>query len=169
MSLLAKLTPTNLASEKAKFSSDYNYNPQFIYAEPILPAKLQKYGQTKPAMVQLAQAYLAAHPLPTASSPEDTTPITANQVQQEVLALCQRLRIKPPQIIFSNQLITRFVVLQDKLITGRAAAWTCRPWPDGPGRPGRPDRPGRPRERRRGPRRIASRRQIGRASCRERV
>lgn len=116
MSLLAKLTPTNLASEKAKFSSDYNYNPQFIYAEPILPAKLQKYGQTKPAMVQLAQAYLAAHPLPTASSPEDTTPITANQVQQEVLALCQRLRIKPPQIIFSNQLITRFVVLQDKLI-----------------------------------------------------
>lgn len=116
MSLLAKLTPTNLASEKAKFSNDYNYNPQFIYAEPILPAKLQKYGQTKPAMAQLAQAYLAVHPLSTAPSPEDTTPITANQVQQEVLALCQRLRIKPPQIIFSNQLITRFVVLQDKLI-----------------------------------------------------
>lgn len=55
MSFLSLLIPTNLLSEKEKFFSDENYNPQFVYKDQIPEKKLVTYGQPSPKYLQLAQ------------------------------------------------------------------------------------------------------------------
>jgi hypothetical protein len=58
MSLISKLTPTNLLEEKAKFLADPKYNPQFIYEEPVDSAVLTKYGLPQKKYKDLAQEIL---------------------------------------------------------------------------------------------------------------
>jgi len=43
MAKLRQLIPTNLQQEKEKFFSDFSYNPQFVYDDPIDPGFIQKY------------------------------------------------------------------------------------------------------------------------------
>jgi len=45
LTLLQKINPTNLQSEKEKFYFDQSYNPQFTYAEDITPEELLTYGE----------------------------------------------------------------------------------------------------------------------------
>ncbi len=58
MTLLQKLTPSNLLEEKEKFLSDNSYNPQFIYPEEVAKEKLYKYGHPKKEYLELAQEIL---------------------------------------------------------------------------------------------------------------
>lgn len=58
MTLLQKLTPSNLLEEKEKFLSDNSYNPQFIYPEEVAEEKLYKYGHPKKDYLELAQEIL---------------------------------------------------------------------------------------------------------------
>jgi hypothetical protein len=58
MSLIKRLTPTNLLEEKKHFLADTSYNPQFTYAEPISEDDLYKYGYHNPNFVELAQEIL---------------------------------------------------------------------------------------------------------------
>lgn len=56
MSLLQRLTPTNLLEEKEKFFTDNSYNPQFVYEEEISEQDLYKYGLPKEELVKKAQS-----------------------------------------------------------------------------------------------------------------
>lgn len=47
MSLISRLTPTNLQIEKEKFLADTSYNPQFEYENTFDQETLQKYGHVK--------------------------------------------------------------------------------------------------------------------------
>lgn len=58
MTLLARLVPTNLLEEKAKFMADHSYNPQFIYQEVTSDTDLYKYGQPQSHYLELAQEIL---------------------------------------------------------------------------------------------------------------
>lgn len=55
MNLLKRITPTNLASEQARFLADPTKNPQFTYETPIDPAELKQYGQPNEAYLALAE------------------------------------------------------------------------------------------------------------------
>jgi hypothetical protein len=55
MSLLKRATPDNLLEEKEKFFSDFSYNPQFVYSEPLSEEELITYGKTEPKYVELAK------------------------------------------------------------------------------------------------------------------
>ncbi len=55
MSLISKLTPTNLNEEKEKFFNDENYNPQFLYKEVIPRETIFRYGKPKLQYQNLAQ------------------------------------------------------------------------------------------------------------------
>ncbi len=55
MSLIKKLTPTNLLEEKRKFLSDSSYNPQFTYEKKPQASWLEKYHQPQRQLVDLAQ------------------------------------------------------------------------------------------------------------------
>lgn len=55
MSLLKRLTPTNLTAEKEKFLADPSYNPQFTYEEAPKTKQLEKYGLPERKLVDLAQ------------------------------------------------------------------------------------------------------------------
>lgn len=55
MSLLALLTPINLAEEKKKFFADPEYNPQFIYEEEIPEEELISYGLPTDKHIKLAE------------------------------------------------------------------------------------------------------------------
>lgn len=58
MSLISRLTPTNLLEEKEKFFADHTYNPQFKYAETFTSEELYKYGLPKPELVEKAKGIL---------------------------------------------------------------------------------------------------------------
>ncbi len=58
MSLLQKLSPTNLLAEKEKFFADETYNPQFLYEEKITVQDLTKYGSPQKKYVDIAEAIL---------------------------------------------------------------------------------------------------------------
>ena len=55
MSLIQKLTPTNLEEEKQKFfDKNFNYNPRFRYANEVNPSWLTRYGLPEPDLLNLA-------------------------------------------------------------------------------------------------------------------
>lgn len=58
MSLISRLTPTNLLEEKEKFFTDQNYNPQFIYEEAASEDDLYKYGFPQSKYLDLAKEIL---------------------------------------------------------------------------------------------------------------
>lgn len=55
MSLIQRVTPVNLLSEREKFFSDNSYNPQFEYEEPADDDELYKYGTPSPEYLKLAE------------------------------------------------------------------------------------------------------------------
>lgn len=55
MSLIARLTPTNLQTEKEKFMADQTYNPQFEYEGEVSEEELVKYGLPKPELLEKAR------------------------------------------------------------------------------------------------------------------
>jgi hypothetical protein len=55
MSLLKKLTPINIQSEKEKFFSDLSYNPQFEYENEITEADLYTHGFPSIKLVEKAK------------------------------------------------------------------------------------------------------------------
>jgi hypothetical protein len=59
MTLIQRLIPTNLESEKKKFFFDPNYNPQFIYADAASPEELQKYVTVSNKYSGLAEKILS--------------------------------------------------------------------------------------------------------------
>lgn len=58
MSLLRRLTPTNLLAEKDKFMTDHSYNPQFTYQNPVDDQTLYQYGRPHSRHLDLALTIL---------------------------------------------------------------------------------------------------------------
>ena len=58
MIFLKQLVPQNMLEEKEKFFSDFSYNPQFIYDEPVNPSDLLEYGTGEKRLLDLAEAIL---------------------------------------------------------------------------------------------------------------
>jgi len=58
MSLLTKITPTNILEEKEKFFADFTYNPQFEYNQPVPHTALTKYGMPSEQLRAEAQEVL---------------------------------------------------------------------------------------------------------------
>ena len=55
MSLIKRMTPINLLEEKAKFFDNNDYNPQFIYRQPIPERLLNRYGKIDSTYLELAK------------------------------------------------------------------------------------------------------------------
>lgn len=53
--LLQRINPLNKEIEKRKFMFDTNYNPQFVYADEILPVELESYGKVSTKHLETAK------------------------------------------------------------------------------------------------------------------
>src|SRR5689334_9106824 len=58
MTLIQRINPINKEQEKEKFFFDPNYNPQFMYAERVLPEELHFYTQISDEYLPIAQKIL---------------------------------------------------------------------------------------------------------------
>lgn len=58
MSLLTRVTPTNLTLEAETFLADPHHNPQLTYEEPVTVEELTQYGKPEAAYLDLAEAIL---------------------------------------------------------------------------------------------------------------
>lgn len=102
MSLLADLTPLNLAQEKIKFQEDHTYNPQFIYGRPFSEKILHLYGLPQPKYIKWAQAYLdqiSAHLSPNNSVEKI---LSKREISSQTRALFIKLGLDQPIIHWQN-------------------------------------------------------------------
>jgi len=117
MSLLKRITPSNLLEEKEKFFADQTYNPQFRYEDSFTSEELHEYGLHDPSLLDQAQ-----HILKEAFSQHTEEEIEAHEgpeISQEVVSdkIMQFLKMHDLEtqyhIQFSNSFIARTSVNAD--------------------------------------------------------
>lgn len=117
MTLQEKLTPLNLNSEKQKFLKNQHYNPQFIYPQPLEQTTLTKYGLPQKKFLILAKNYLNKHPLKKKPADEaNSSALSKEEIEEAIFSLCKKINLVPPEIVYSNKLITRLAVVKNRLI-----------------------------------------------------
>jgi len=115
MSLISKLTPTNLNEEKQKFfQSDFKYNPQFIYLEPIDLKSLTRYGKPTEYLSKLAQEILDQAFM-------NQTYQELSETEGEVISSGETYNLIH-KFLKMHQLDKRFQVVTDPSISSRATA-----------------------------------------------
>ena len=119
MTLLQKLTPTNLLEEKEKFLADNSYNPQFIYSEEITASKLLQYGKPKQKYLTLAQEILdrAYFGRNEADLLMMEGPIISHQeVNQKIASFLDMHHLTERyQVIWSSSFVSRASITKDKI------------------------------------------------------
>ncbi len=115
MSLIQKVTPTNVAEEKLKFfKKNFHYNPKFQYLEPVNSKWLTRYGLPKPKLIKLASKIVnlsykdATHSQLKSNEGESLDNGTVYKLIKQFLAL--------------HQLENRYQVIVDPNISSRTTA-----------------------------------------------
>lgn len=117
MTLQEKLTPLNLNTQKQQFLKNQHYNPQFIYPQPLEPATLTKYGLPQKKFLLIAKNYLSKHPLEKKLAAKTNAPaLSKEEIEAAIFSLCERINLAPPEIVYSDKLITRLAVVKNRLI-----------------------------------------------------
>jgi hypothetical protein len=101
---LRDLIPLNVKTEKQRFFTDSNYNPQFTYAQPINPDDLVFYGLPQ------KKYYLHALRLLKKTSPSTvahSAALSQEFVTQMVTEVCQSNHIPVPTIQFSTSFLSQ--------------------------------------------------------------
>ncbi len=113
MTKLKDLIPLNLATEKEKFfASNFQYNPQFIYAKKIEPKELTRYGKPNFWYLFLARKILKKYQR--CQSTKFTTGqkfLSQEQVNKIILThLAEYGLEKKYQIVFSENFVSRMAI-----------------------------------------------------------
>lgn len=115
MSLIQKLTPTNLNEEKQKFfKANFKYEPQFTYLEPIDPKLLAKYGKPTEPLSKLAEKILN-------QAFKNHTYQELVEMEGEVISSSQTYNLIQ-KFLKMHQLENRFQIIADPNISSRATA-----------------------------------------------
>lgn len=117
MTLQEKLTPINLNTEKGKFLKNQQYNPQFIYTENIKREILTKYGLPQEKFLTIAKNYLQRQPSLAQKKTHFSAPaLSSREIEAEIFSLCEKINLPPPEIVYSEKLITRLAVVKNRLL-----------------------------------------------------
>lgn len=117
MTLLKRITPSNLLEEKEKFFNDQTYNPQFVYEDSFTSQELLEYGLPDKKLIDQAQHILEE--AFTNQTEEEIDALEGPEVSQEVVSekIMQFLKMHDLEtqyhIQFSNSFIARTSVTAD--------------------------------------------------------
>lgn len=125
---LSQLIPLNYQEEKAKFFSNNQYNPQFVYADVIDPKILMYYGETNEALVEKAERLLIEY-LPyqkiKLTEKQLNSYLTQAEIQQTTENYLNRQGITNRyQIVWINDAIARCSIKSHQILFRTGADYT---------------------------------------------